>query len=115
MGKTLLALLDGPALDAELQRPRQVRTLHTITGREALERELEKVRVAGVAIDDQENELGVRCIGAAIVDGRGRGIAAISVSAPEARMPFERCVELAPAVRAAADEIGRRIGRSALR
>jgi DNA-binding IclR family transcriptional regulator len=115
MGKALLARLDGPALDAELQRPREVRTLHTIIGRQALERELEKVRAGGVAIDDQENELGVRCIGAAIVDGHGRGIAAISVSAPEARMPLERCAELAPAVRAAADEIGRRIGRSALR
>jgi DNA-binding IclR family transcriptional regulator len=115
MGKALLARLDGPALDAELQRPREVRTLHTIIGRQALERELEKVRAAGVSIDDEENELGVRCIGAAIVDAQGRGIAAISVSAPEARMPLERCAELAPAVRAAADEIGRRIGRSALR
>lgn len=115
MGKALLARLDGAALETELLRPREVRTLHTIIGREALERELVKIRSAGVAIDDQENELGVRCIGAAIVDARGRGIAAISVSAPETRMPLERCDELAPAVRAAADEIGRRIGRSALR
>jgi DNA-binding IclR family transcriptional regulator len=111
MGKALMARLDEHALQAALERPRPVQTMHTITSTDALLAELGKVRAAGVAIDDEENELGVRCIGTAIVGGRGESIGAISVSAPATRMPHERCAEIAPVVIAAADEIARRLGR----
>jgi DNA-binding IclR family transcriptional regulator len=111
MGKALLALMDGPQLQAALERPRDVRTMHTLTSQDALLAELEKVRVAGVAIDDEENELGVRCIGT-VVHGNGTApVGAISVSAPATRMTHERCAEVAPAVLAAAEEIARRLGR----
>jgi DNA-binding IclR family transcriptional regulator len=110
MGKALLSRLDAAELEAELARPREVRTMHTITARDALEREIEQVRERGYSIDDEENEVGVRCIGAPVVNGRGRALAAISVSAPEARMPLERCAEVAPLVRSAAVEIARRLG-----
>ena len=66
MGKALLAQLDQAALAVALERPRDVRTMHTLTSADALLGELEKVRVAGVAIDDEENELGVRCIGTVV-------------------------------------------------
>ena len=110
MGKALLARMNEAELEVELARPRDVRTMHTITARDALEAEIELVRERGYSIDDQENELGVRCVGAAIVNSRGRALAAISVSAPEARMPLERCAEVAPVLRSAAAEIARRLG-----
>ena len=44
----------------------------------------------GYALDDEENELGVRCIAAAIPDYRGRASYAVSVSAPISRMSDER-------------------------
>jgi DNA-binding IclR family transcriptional regulator len=113
MGKALMARLDGQALQDALDRARPVRTMHTITTADALLAELEKVRGAGVAIDDEENELGVRCIGTAIVGARGESIGAISVSAPATRMTQERCAEIAPVVIAAAGEIARRLGRPA--
>jgi DNA-binding IclR family transcriptional regulator len=113
MGKALLAQLEPDALASALDRPRDVRTMHTLTSADALLAELDKVRIAGVAIDDEENELGVRCIGT-VVHGNGNGTApvgAISVSAPATRMTHERCAEVTPAVLAAAEEIARRLGR----
>jgi IclR family acetate operon transcriptional repressor len=112
MGKALLSHMDERALQVALQRPREVRTMHTITSLDALLAELEKVRAAGVSIDDEENELGVRCIGTAI-EGGTEPVGAISVSAPASRMTHERCAEIAPAVIAAATEIARRLGRPA--
>jgi IclR family acetate operon transcriptional repressor len=111
MGKALLAQLEPDALASALDRPRDLRTMHTLTSADALLAELDKVRIAGVAIDDEENELGVRCIGT-VVHGNGTvPVGAISVSAPATRMTHERCAEVAPAVLAAAEEIARRLGR----
>jgi IclR family transcriptional regulator, KDG regulon repressor len=113
MGKAILAMLDGDALRDALGHPREVRTIHTITATESLAAELGRVRLAGVAIDDEENELGVRCVGAAVRGPRAQPIAAISVSGPATRMTHERCTEITPAVISAAGEIARRLGHKA--
>jgi IclR family acetate operon transcriptional repressor len=113
MGKALLAYLDEEALRAALHGPREARTAHTITAETALWRELEKVRASGVAIDDEENELGVRCIGTVVFGIGSEPVGALSVSAPASRMSLERCAEVAPAVIAAAEDIARRLGRGA--
>ena len=57
-------------------------TENTITDEEAFFREIDKVRQLGYALDNEENEVGVRCIAAAIPDYRGRAFYAISLSAP---------------------------------
>lgn len=61
-------------------------TEHTIVDEDAFFREIDKVRQLGYALDNEENELGVRCIAAAIPDYRGRASYAISLSAPVSRM-----------------------------
>ena len=110
MGKALLASLSPEELDAALAgRSRERRTPHTLTGAAELRAEIERVRASGIAIDDEENEAGVRCLGAAIAGPAGTAAGAISVSAPAGRMPLERCHELAPVVREASAEIGRRL------
>jgi len=111
MGKALMARLEGNALLDAFARPREARTVHTVTAADTLSAELENVRSAGLAIDDEENELGVRCIGAAIVVGHGDSIGAISVSAPATRMTSERCTQIAPTVIAAAEAIAVQLGR----
>ena len=63
-------------------------------------------------LDDEENELGVRCIAAAIPDYRGRASYAVSVSAPISRMSDERIGLLRGPLLQACDEIAAALGGS---
>jgi DNA-binding IclR family transcriptional regulator len=51
-----------------------------------LERELAAVRASAAARDDEELELGVRCVAAGIYDDQGKLIAGLSISAPSDRL-----------------------------
>ncbi len=61
-------------------------TRNSITELPRLERELSQVRQTGLARDDEELELGVRCMAAGIFDDQGRLVAGLSVSAPADRL-----------------------------
>ena len=61
-------------------------TRNSITDLARLERELASVRASGVAHDDEELELGVRCMAAGIFDDQGKLLAGLSVSAPADRL-----------------------------
>jgi DNA-binding IclR family transcriptional regulator len=61
-------------------------TRNSITDLGRLERELAQVRASGIARDDEELEVGVRCIAAAIRDDQGRLVAGLSISAPSDRL-----------------------------
>lgn len=61
-------------------------TRNSLTSLGALEKDLDKARRMGYALDHEEAELGVRCIGAGIRDDDGALVAGLSVSAPAKRM-----------------------------
>jgi DNA-binding IclR family transcriptional regulator len=61
-------------------------TRNSITDAARLERELASVRAGGIARDDEELELGVRCMAAGIFDDQGHLLAGLSVSAPADRL-----------------------------
>ena len=61
-------------------------TKNSITQLQVLERELSKVRQYGIARDNEELELGVRCIAAGIYDDQGKLLAGLSISAPADRL-----------------------------
>jgi len=61
-------------------------TRNSITDLARLERELSGVRSSGVARDDEELELGVRCMAAGVFDDQGKLLAGLSVSAPADRL-----------------------------
>lgn len=81
VGKAYLAALPTAALEPLLKgltlRPF---TVHTLTERAALRKELELTRERGYSMDREENEAGIFCFGAAIRGHRGAPVAAISVS-----------------------------------
>src|SRR5579884_2019686 len=111
LGKAVLAFLP----EEERERIVGALTLRAYTpgrggGREALRRELERIRVRGYATDVQEHEGDVRCVGAPVRDGRGDPGGAVSVSGPAQRMPLRRLGELGPRVVEVAEAIGRRLG-----
>lgn len=70
------------------------KTENTLVTLDGLLEVLENVRKCGYAIDDEENEIGVRCIAACIYDYRGKAKYAFSISAPVSRMSDERIKEL---------------------
>jgi IclR family transcriptional regulator, KDG regulon repressor len=78
------------------------KTPTTLTDSAALIEELSKIRRNGYAWDNEENEPGVRCIGAPVLNSAGISVAAISVMAPTARLPTARVAELGSQVGAAA-------------
>jgi DNA-binding IclR family transcriptional regulator len=61
-------------------------TLHSLS---ALEKELEKVRKQGYATDNEEAEVGVRCVAAGIRDDAGALVAGLSLSAPAERLKLQ--------------------------
>jgi DNA-binding IclR family transcriptional regulator len=96
MGKAMLAFQPPDVIEQIISKIRFVRyTRKTITSREALLKALERVRRRGYAIDDQEIEVGVRCIGAPIFDEKHQAIAAVSVSGPASRITAPTMPEIA--------------------
>jgi DNA-binding IclR family transcriptional regulator len=81
-------------------------TRNTLTNVGALEKELERIRRNGYALDNEEAELGVRCIGAGVRNDSGSLVAGLSVSAPAERMK----TAWSGLVRETADKISRAIG-----
>lgn len=69
------------------------KTEYTILHVEKLLQELSLVRERGYALDNEENEIGVRCIAAGIKDYTGHAEYAISISAPTVRMSDEKIKE----------------------
>lgn len=111
VGKAKLAFLPEQEIDRIVARVGLPRfTAHTLTDPERLMADLIRVRQRGYAIDDEEHEVGIRCIGAPIRDDMGAVIASCSVSGPSGRMTDERIAELAPEVMRTADAISRRLG-----
>src|ERR1700744_359473 len=86
MGKAMLAFQPPEVIEQIVSKIHFVRYTHkTIMSKEALMKALERVRRRGYAIDDQEIEAGVRCVGVPIFDEHHRAIAAVSVSVPTLR------------------------------
>lgn len=73
-------------------------TSNTIVERHTLDQEIAKVREQGYSIDNEENEIGIRCIGAPIFSFSGEVIGAISISGWIITMTNERIPELAPTI-----------------
>ena len=87
VGKVLLASLSETKFEEIVGTgPLPRKTANTITDPEELKIHLKQVRQNGYALDNEENEIGIRCFAAPICDQRGEVIAAISISAPAIRI-----------------------------
>src|SRR4051812_7052033 len=87
VGKLFLARDDAQRVRAYAVRTGLAgHTRNSITELTALERELARVNQYGTARDDEELELGVRCMAAGILDDQGKLVAGLSISAPADRL-----------------------------
>jgi IclR family transcriptional regulator, KDG regulon repressor len=88
IGKCLLAFSREEEREAALKGVRLLAfTRRTLTARTALNAELDRIRKQGFALDDEEHEEGIHCIGAPILDRGGAVAAVISASWPDFRYP----------------------------
>ena len=105
VGKALIAFGDFPLPD---ELPRQ--TPNTITDVDTLQAQLRRVRHNGYALDDEENECGVRCIASPVFDELGITIATIGISGPTIRVKNENIHEMALIVRSVACRLSYDLG-----
>lgn len=110
VGKLMLCDYNEEQLD-EYIRTKQLLpfTPNTITSRKQLLAELEQVRRNGYALDDEECELGARCIAAPVLNYNGKTIACISVSGPTIRMQPPQMEKLKPLIVEVAAGISREL------
>lgn len=113
MGRVLLAHLSAPDLDAYLSRVRMERqTPHTIVETSVLRKELQRVRVSGYAVVDQELEAGLRAIAVPVKQQDGRVSASINVGAHAARADRQVMVKTyLPVLLEAANEVALAVRR----
>jgi len=111
VGKALLAFLPDDELDCLLRTKDFARhNSRTIISTTILRRELILVRQAGYALDNEEDEPGVRCIGAPVFDEKGKAVAAISIAGVASQIGIDRVPVLARLVTRAAGRISARMG-----
>ena len=107
VGKLFLAADDPQQVRAYASRTGLTgQTKNSITQLAALEKEIGQVRQTGLARDDEELELGVRCMAAGISDDQGKLVAGLSISAPSSRLDEAWSGKL----QAVAEEISKGLG-----
>lgn len=111
VGKAMLAALPEPRVPEILAvAGLPGKTPHTITDESTLLAELRTVAHRGYAIDDEEDNEGVFCVGSAVLDHSGRCVAAISVTGLKLDLPEWRVEQIGHTVRAHAARISTLIG-----
>ena len=110
LGKAMLSHGPQDCVDELLDGELEQRTPATLTDPVALRAELARCRERGYPVDDIENEEGVRCVAAPVLDNRGEVVAGLSIAGPVHRMTPDRSPELGLRVRTAALELSKRIG-----
>jgi IclR family transcriptional regulator, acetate operon repressor len=114
MGKAVLAEMP-PDVRRTYISPSELRrrTSQTITNFDDLIAELERISKVGFAVDNEENEEGVRCIAAAVFGAVGGVVGGVSVSAPAFELPEGNVELVASSVLEAASEISQSLGAAA--
>lgn len=109
LGKAILAFLPQEDFDDYIEQTTlEAFTQNTITDKAKLIEELAHVKKAGLAVDNEEFSIGLRSVGAPILDVRGHARFAISVSGVASRMPADRLERIKSSVQAVCEELSLR-------
>jgi DNA-binding IclR family transcriptional regulator len=111
LGKAILSSIPSTEVEQLIaQHGLPALTVHTITDRDELLQELVRIREQGFALDNEENEVSVRCVAAPIFDHTDQAVAAISVSAPLHRLPVADVTRYGEKIRDTAQAISYKLG-----
>jgi IclR family acetate operon transcriptional repressor len=110
----------GKAILAQLPRERALALLeenglhpateHTLTSVEALEEQFRQIHELGYAVDDEEGEIGLRCVGVAILDRRGAPAYGLSISAPANVFGLDTAAQVGPLLVRVGATLSQRLG-----
>jgi len=109
-GQAILAFSPPETVEALIHNPLHARTPHTITTPEGLIKALDAVRQRGCAIEDEESEIGVRCVAAPIRNDAAEVVAAVGVAGPVSRLSKKALTAFMPHVIATAEAISASLG-----
>jgi len=113
VGKALLAGLSQDEFERVIRARSFARhNSQTVISVNALKQEIARVRQLGYAFDDEEDEVGIRCVGALIFGEPRKGLAAISVAGRTSQIPDERVPFLANTVIEMAARISEHLAKS---
>ncbi len=111
LGKVLLAYMPLKKRNEMLERMQLIKpTENTITEKDKLEEELERIKKEGFALDRGENEKDVRCIASPIKNYQGRVVAAVSISGPSYRINKKNHDQLRKELFLTCQKISNRLG-----
>lgn len=109
-GKAILAFQPADVIDRIVGLGLPTFTHKSITQRERFVEDLAEVRIRGYAIDDEEHEIGIRCVGAPIRNVSGRVFASLSVSGNVRKFPESQTAAMASLVMQYAAAISAQLG-----
>jgi IclR family KDG regulon transcriptional repressor len=114
VGKSMLAFLPEAERSKTLEKLQLVPlTKHTIIDPAKFRVNLERIRERGFAVDDEENELGIRCVGVPVFDHAGHIAGAVSISGWTITMTQDRLPQLASLLQNACMKISQELGYNA--
>jgi DNA-binding IclR family transcriptional regulator len=112
LGKALLAASTDDFIAAYIEQARHREPPHRIRAAESgpLWDEVRVTRERGYSLDDEDDSVGVRCLGAAVRGAGGNPIFAVSLTGPSPRFTREICERLAPTLLAVTNDLSTRFG-----
>ncbi|MBO6921969.1 IclR family transcriptional regulator [Boseongicola sp. H5] len=114
VGKAILAFQPTATLDSLFRSPPVRYNGNTIVERAAFEREMAATSARGYAVDDEEHNIGIRCVAAPIFNEAGTAFAAISVSGTAWDLMPDAVAEISRTVKLHADALSARLGFAGL-
>jgi DNA-binding IclR family transcriptional regulator len=106
----MLAFQPQHVVDAVVTDGLAALTAHTNTSAAGLRARLDDVRQAGYALEDEESEIGMRCIAAPVREAGGAVVAAVGVAGPVQRLSKKAIAVHVPSVIRTAEAISIRLG-----
>jgi len=111
VGKMFMSRWKKSELDSYLQRvDRRAYTPNTLVSRASILTELARISSTGFAVDNEEMEIGVRCVAALVFDYTGKAVAAVSISGAALRITPARIEYFGEKVKQCAEAISAKLG-----
>jgi DNA-binding IclR family transcriptional regulator len=110
VGKAIAAYLPEKELQIMFSKGLQILTPNSISTENALRAHLQQVRAFGYAVDDEEGEIGVRCIGVPIFIDEGNIFGAISLSTLKSNLPMQKLQEYGEKLMTVANAVSKQLG-----